>query len=164
MPLMGDAYMVSSEAWMRDRHMPITKGEAAILVRMLRGERQSKALGYPLDPPGGYAEDELTFCHPGGWYIGTDRQSPKVCRSLVRRAYLSTTDQYDADYQTWQLNEDGRRSAENAERGNRTEPNVHCAHCGVAAGEVHGITCPNLPRGMFGSLTPEISTRFKEPE
>jgi len=39
-----------------------------------------------------------------------------------------------------------------------------CEHCGVSAGQVHGVTCPNLPRGMFGSLAPEISTGPKEPE
>jgi hypothetical protein len=33
-----------------------------------------------------------------------------------------------------------------------------CHHCGVLPGETHGITCPHLPKGMFGSLTPEIST------
>jgi len=117
MPLMGDAYLIASgEQWLVDRHMPITKGEARILVRLLRGERESKATGYPLNPPGDYPDDELTFCHPGGWYIGTDKQSPRVCRSLCRRAYVSTTDQYDADYQTWQLNEDGRHAAEAAEK------------------------------------------------
>jgi len=35
-----------------------------------------------------------------------------------------------------------------------------CPHCGVLPGEVHGVNCPLLPKGMFGSLTPEISTGF----
>lgn len=114
-PLMGEGYVLSAKAWMRDHCMPITKGEAAILVRMLKGERIEEATGYLLSlASGDYPENELTYCRPGGWYIGTSKQSPKVCRSLVRRAYIHTTDRYGADYQTWMLNSDGRKAAEEA--------------------------------------------------
>ena len=33
-----------------------------------------------------------------------------------------------------------------------------CPHCGAGPGEGHGVTCPSLPPGVFGSLTPEITT------
>ena len=109
MPLMGDGYLVATgEQWLRDRNMPLTAGEKRVLVRMLAGERKPKSEGY--EPGGEYPEDELTYCHPGGWYLGTARQSGAVCRSLTRRAYVSTTDRHDADYQTWTLNEDGRNA------------------------------------------------------
>lgn len=110
MPLMGDEYLVATgEQWLKDRHMPLTKAEKRVLLTMLAGERKSKSEDF--EPMGDYPEDELTYCHPGGWYIGTSRQSGAVCWSLVRRAYVSTTDRYDADYQTWTLNEDGRNAA-----------------------------------------------------
>jgi acetyl esterase/lipase len=112
---MGDAYLVASgEQWMRDRHMPLTAGEKRVLGLLLAGERESQANNY--EPTGDYPDDELTFCHPGGWYLGVHRQSGAICRSLTRRAYVGTTDRYDADYQTWTLNEDGRNAATAAEK------------------------------------------------
>ena len=115
MPLMGDVYLIASaDQWMADRHMPLTAGEKCVLKTLLAGERKSQAENY--EPTGDYPGDELTFCRPGGWYLGTVRQSGAVCRSLTRRAYISTTDRYDADYQTWLLNEDGRNAVLAAEK------------------------------------------------
>lgn len=111
MPLMTYVYVLSSEAWLRDRHMPLTPRERDILTRMAaaqaaldRGEANDAA----------YNLDELTYAKGGGWWYGLERLSARVALSLVYRAYVTReVGQNDADdYRVYVINEDGRNAAQ----------------------------------------------------
>ena len=102
MPLMGYVYVLSSEAWLRDRHMPLTPRERDILTRMANSDKQ--------DPSEPYPDTELVFSRGGGWWFGLEHVSARVAMSLVYRAYVTRevgeTD--EADYRAYVINSDGR--------------------------------------------------------
>lgn len=108
MPLMTYVYVLSSEAWLRDRHMPLTPRERDILTRMAAAERVRNA-GGDEEP---YTETELTFSKGGGWWFGLEKVSARVALSLVYRAYITREvgrDEAD-DYRVYVINGDGRKA------------------------------------------------------
>lgn len=108
MPLMSWVYefggATAEAAWLRDRHMPLTKRERWVLLRMIAIEAA---------PEGDYGAD-LIFSKGGGWWLALDRVSAKVAWSLVRRAYvtLELGTSHADDYRSYTINADGRNAVQ----------------------------------------------------
>ena len=78
----------------------MTKGEQKLLLAMLQAEEADR-----------YEDAELIRSIPGGWWLGEDEVSGKICMSLLRKCLLREESGSRDNYFVYTLNSDGRAAA-----------------------------------------------------